>query len=389
MSDGTMEQSPAEDDLDRALRELSEGISGEARFKEPSAKERAHAAKGQSKQARKQAKARARQAPAPADGWRGGYRYDLPARELRRQGRAGRRRRAMRATAWTVAIVVLAGAGVLAYQHFAAAPGGPDDTQVVTNGATPSSSGALSPLSAANDSPPADPFAGTPAEHWADGPAGIVVPTAKAVGPFTASQVAAAYQTTRKVLIAQNLDHTALLGGAPTALADLLVPKQRSQFIAGLDKIGTKSGVELSTRSWVASFAPGTTALIGSVIKVDGTMSARATTVDGNTVLQIEVNYRFAYPVEPPRAPQDWMRVVREVTSSVEFGSWAGGGGSFVPWLLTKTFNAGIRCDSVDGFIHPDYPSSSPDKVQPSGPALNPYSLQDQPTDKCQVTTGT
>jgi hypothetical protein len=380
MPDGTREQSPAEDDIDRALRELSEGITGEARFKEPSAKERAKAAKRPSRQARKQAKARARQAPEPSAGWRGGYRYDLPARELRRQGRRASRR-VVKAVAWTGAIVILAGSGVFAYQHFAKKHGGA--------AAAISSAPGLSPVEQSDGGPPADPFAGTPADQWANGAAGIVVPAATAVGPFTASQVAAAYETTRKLLIAQDLDHTALLGGAPTAFANLLVPKQRSQFIAGLDKIGTKSGEELSTRSWVASFAPGTTALIGSVIKVHGSMSARATTDDGNSVLQIDVNYRFAYPVEPPRAPQDWMRVVREVSNSVEFGNWKGVGGSFVPWLLTKTGDAGIRCDSVDGFIHPDYPSSSPDKVQPSGPAFNPYSLQDQPTDKCQVTTGT
>jgi hypothetical protein len=270
-------------------------------------------------------------------------------------------------------------------------PGGPDDAQVVTNGPTPSTGRSPSPLSLADSGPPADPFADTPADHWANGEAGIVVPTAKAVGPFSTSQVAEAYQATRKLLIAENLDHTTLLGGAPTAFANLLVPSQRSDFDAGLDKIGRDSSGGLrSTRVWVTSFAPGTTTLIGRVIKVQGTMSARATTSQGNPVLDIEVNYRFAYPVEPPRAPQDWMRVVAEVTRYVEFGNWEGAGGTFMPWVETDDAPAGIRCDAVDGFVHPEYPNSSPDKVQPSGTPVNPYSMRKQPASKgCQPTTGT
>lgn len=388
MSDGIREQPPAEDDLDRALRDLTEGNAGEATFKEPSAEERAKAAKRQLRQSQKRAKARARQAPEPSGGWRGGYRYDLPARELRKQGRRARRRRALKATAWTVAVVVLGGACVVAYQHFARTPGGPDDARVVTNGATPAG-GALSGLSAGSQGPPADPFAGTPADHWADGAAGIVVPTAKAVGPFSSAEVATAFETTQKVLIAQSLDQPTLLGGAPTAFASLLTPSQRAQFDADLDKIGRNKDGELSTRDWVISFAPGTAALIGRVIKVHGTMSARATTNDGNPVLQIEVNYRIVYPVEPPRAPQDWMRVVNEVSGSVEFGRWQGSGGSFEPWVLTENAPAGARCDSADGYVHPDYPSSSPDKVQPSGAPVDPYSMQDQPASHCRMTTGT
>ncbi|HTU73214.1 MAG TPA: hypothetical protein VMG38_06815 [Trebonia sp.] len=391
MSDGVKEPTPAEDDLDRALRELTEGTAGEARFRELSARERAKAAKGQARQAGKRAGTRARKAPAPSAGWRGGYRYDLPARELRRQGRRASRRRALKATAWIVTIVVLAGAGVFAYQHFAKAPGGPNDIRVVTNGAVPAVSGGLSGVSGADNDPPADPFAGTPADHWANGAAGIVVPTATAIGQYSATEVAQAYQTTRRLLIAQDLDHTTLMGGAPAAFAGLLVPGQRTQFLADLDKIGRqKNGQEPSTRALVASFAPGTAALVGSVIKVHGTMTARATTDQGNPVLAVEVNYRIVYPVEPPRAHQDWMRIVVQATGPVEFGTWQDGGGSFEPWVLIALATDGARCDSVDGYIHPDYPSSSPDKVQPSGQAIDPYSMQnDSSSQGCQRTTGT
>jgi hypothetical protein len=68
--------------------------------------------------------------------------------------------------------------------------------------------------------PPADPFAGTPADDWADGANGIVLPAAKPIGGFTRDQVKFAYQRTRKLLVAANLDPTTLLGGAPTAFAE-------------------------------------------------------------------------------------------------------------------------------------------------------------------------
>lgn len=70
--------------------------------------------------------------------------------------------------------------------------------------------------------PPADPYAGTPADQWANGAAGIVLPAARPIGGFTTAQVESAHQTTRKLLIAADLDKTTLLGGAPTAFADLL-----------------------------------------------------------------------------------------------------------------------------------------------------------------------
>lgn len=234
--------------------------------------------------------------------------------------------------------MVLAGTALFAWhQGSRSGAGGPDDTQVVTNGAVPqtsaTSTAASSPAASTYSGPPADPFASTPADHWADGVAGITIPAAAPHGPFTASEVAAAYATTRRLLIAQDLDQKTLLGGAPTAFADVLTAQQRAQFIAGLDKIGLdKQGYELSTRTWVASFAPGTTALIGDVIKAHGTMSARSAVDKGSTVLDIDVNYRFVYPVEPPHAPADWMRVVGQVTGYIEFTDWQDPGGPIQPW---------------------------------------------------------
>jgi hypothetical protein len=370
MSDVSGGPSPSDDEIERKLRELTEEISGAARIREPSAAEREKAAKKQSK---------------------------APAREARSS-----RRRGGRAVGWSVVVVVLAGAGFFAWHHESlSGQGGPNDTQVVTNGAVPRTSAPVTSTpvtsspgvaAAPYSGPPADPFARTPADHWADGAAGITIPAAAPHGPFTASEVAAAYATTRRLLTAQNLDRTTLLGGAPTAFADVLTAQQRAQFIAGLDKIGlSKQGYGLSTRNWVVSFAPGTTALIGSVIKVYGTMSARSAVDQGSTVLDIDVNYRFVYAVEPPHAPTDWMRIVGQVTGVVEFNDWQDQGGPIQPWDVSATpAEAGARCGTTDGYVHPDYPGGPADKVQPSGAPINPYSMNIQDkTGGCGTTTGT
>jgi hypothetical protein len=320
-------QTPAEDDIDRQLRELTEGRADSARYREPSAAERAKAAG----QARKQAKKRARAAS----------RQD---RRLAR--RSGGRRRAAQALPWTIAIVVLAVAGLFSWLHYAHGTGGTAAGGVVSN------------LNQATAGPPADPFAGTPADHWADGAAGIVIPAAKPVGPFSASQVAAAYAATKRLLIAETLDKQTLAGGAPTAFADLLTPSARSQFLSGLNVRGAyRTGQSRSSRSYVESFAPGTAQLIGSVIKVKASMSAQTYHQSGMLVLAINVSDLATYPVERPGDPSTWMRVVADVYGFFSFAHWDNHSGSLQPWDQTIVANSGVQCPMTDGWVHPAYPS--------------------------------
>ena len=206
---------------------------------------------------------------------------------------------------------------------------------------------------------PADPFAGTQAASWADGESGIVIPSARPVGNFTVAQVKGAYEATRRLLIAANLDEQILLGGAPTTFAGLLTKQQRDEFLAGLNKTGVnKGGYPLSTRKWVASFAPGSAELIGNVIKAHGVMSAQTAREAGGVVLAIRVNYLFAYAVEPPGHPSDWMRVIDHQYGSVDFARWDDPGGPLEPWDQTIIGN----------------PSERSSGATQSGPAVNPYS---------------
>ena len=340
MPDGPSGQGPAPaDEFDRELRELTEGTAPAPLFLEPSAAERAQAsAAGASK---------------AGD-----------------QGRHGRRT----GTLVLVALLIVTG-GLLWVGYTRSAPNaGPEVAAPGPSPAAASPMGTITPVDLFGG-PPADPFAGTPADGWADGAAGIVAPPARPVGGFTAAQVAAAYATTRKLLIAANLDRRTLLGGPPTAFAKLLTARQRARFLGGLNKKRVrKGGYPVSTRKWVASFAPGSAVLIGNVIKVHGAMSARSVTESGMRVLAIEVNYVFGYAIERPHDPTDWMRLLDHQYGSIDFAPWDDPGGALEPWDRTIIGNAGAQCGTTDGYIHPDYPSDRSVDARESGAAIHPYS---------------
>jgi hypothetical protein len=347
-----------DDEIERKLRELTAEVSAASRIREPSAAERARAAAKREKRPRQ------------------------------RRGHGGL------LVSWVIGFAVLAVGGAITWSHFHSSPSALDDTQPVRNGPVPSSSvSAVSPPSVASG-PPADPFAGTPADHWADGAAGIVVPPARSHGEFTAAQVQAAYQDVRKTLIAGNLDWPTLRGGAPTAFADLLTAQQRGNFISGLDKIGLdKQGYPLSTRDWVTSFAPGTTSFVTTTVKVHGSMSAGETVLSGRTALRVQVDYLFAYAVEPPGHPDDWMRIVVQDYNTFDFAQWDDPGGPLEPWLAsTAGGTAGGQCGMTDGYVHPAYPNGAQSTTKPSGSTVNPYSTappQSSSTAVCHPTTGT
>jgi hypothetical protein len=256
-------------------------------------------------------------------------------------------------------------------------------------GPTLSLPGLTSPLDV--NGPPVDPFSGTPAEHWADGAAGITIPAARAHGPYTAAQVRSAYETTRTMLIAGNLNWPTLRGGAPKAFEKLLIKSELKQFLAGLHSTKLdKNGAAENTRGWITTFAPGSAKFVTTMIKVHGTMKASVIHESGGPVLRITVDYLFVYVVEPPGDPADWMRIVQQQTGTVDFARYDESGSSFEPWYDIAGSPAGAQCATRDGYIHPDYPSGPPDTMQASGTPVNPYSLATPSGGAgCQNTTGT
>jgi len=333
------------DEFDRELRELTDGTAGEPLFIEPSAAERAKAI---------------------------GVRM-----RIRRPAREPGPSLLVMSLALAVVVLLAGGLGALWYAHYAGKAGMTAATSaggMTAVAAGPLPTGTVNPVDLFAG-PPADPFANSQAANWATGAAGIVAPAAQAVGGFTPAQVAAAYETTRALLIAANLDESTLLGGPPAQFAKLLTARQRAQFLAGLNKTGlSTAGYPLSTRTLVASFAPGSTQLVSTVIRVHGSMRARAAVESGSKVLAIEVSYRFAYAVEPPHNPLDWTRVVDHAYGSIDF-TRVGASRSLQPWDRVVDLSANVQCGSGDGYIHPAYPSQRSVDFSQSGSVIRPYPL--------------
>jgi hypothetical protein len=287
-------------------------------------------------------------------------------------------------------VALLLVGGVLVWLRFGHTAGGPDGSARVPDTALGSILGTIAPgdLFAGAS---ADPFLGTPANDWANGAAGIVAPPADSVGGFSAAQVAAAYATTGELVAAASLDRPTLLGGQPAALERLLTARQRAMFTAGLGAHGLgKDGRPLSTRSWVASFAPGTAQLDGDVIKVSGTMDAVVVNESGRQVLRVEVNYSFVYAVEPPHDTTDWSRVITRQYGSVDFARWDDPHGALEPWDKTVVDPlSGVACGPADGYIHPAYPGNGSINAEQSRLIIRPYSRAlPAASGACPSTTG-
>ncbi|OLF16609.1 hypothetical protein [Actinophytocola xanthii] len=160
------------------------------------------------------------------------------------------------------------------------------------------------------------PFEPTPAAGWADGVEGIVPPTAKPVGDFTASEVADALDQVRDVLVASRLDRTLVVDHDPTRFLSLLAPDARRQLEPLFD------GREPDVQSLV-SLAAGGSALLPAEPKVRGEMTVSR---GGTGELVVHTNYVFVYAFQPtqPLRLVDAMDTIVVVRADVDYVLRAG-----------------------------------------------------------------
>lgn len=220
----------------------------------------------------------------------------------------------------------------------------------------------------------ANPFAGSPAEKYAEGATGFVLPKAKALGGLSKKDVAKALERTRKLMTAAFLDRKTLMGGKPKAFMKLLDREQRVWFQKYLD-LKKKARDDFDSRGWVTSFAPKTAELSTDAIKVKGRTTVAKARKYGRSGAEVKLNYLVVYAVNRPGQPTTTIRLVTHRVGSVFVYREAG---ELVLWLKdwSKT-STPVRCDVGDFFIHPAYDDSVPDAVKPSGPPSNPYDLDD------------
>ncbi|MBB5965163.1 hypothetical protein [Planomonospora venezuelensis] len=197
------------------------------------------------------------------------------------------------------------------------------------------------------------PFRGSPSEKFADGAAGIVIPEAGAVAGFSAEDVRSALEISSRMLQAAYLDRKTLLGGEPDAYAKVLDPEQRKSFLEDLDH----KSLEKNTRAWVVSFAPGTTELVGDVVKVQAKLSPGAgKDENGDPELRVDYEARFVYAVRPAGKAAPIVRVMAYGKGRHLFWrdepkgrlrNWEGDS--------VDSWNAGTLCNSPDAFLRPDF----------------------------------
>ncbi|GHH13485.1 hypothetical protein [Streptomyces lanatus] len=325
------------------------------------------------------------------EGWRTGPAWQ----EM--NGRAARRRRW-----WAIVGVPLAVAVAVVAIRPSLIPGDPfgtGDSSPQGVAASPLPAETAAPTAAPSAADPAvptlaRPFAGSPAERWADGEAGIVVPKATAVGSLSKAQVEQALQRTRKLLIDANLDPATLRGERPeTALGvlDPLQPKLLDQLTTSL----RKPDKDNDPLRMFSRFDPDEVRPAGDVVKTRGRMTFKA---GEHASVVVHADYTFVYPLVPEGAAGDSAEVARTIIRrviDVELSDPA-------RYQVTPGKIAVVRydqeignsaCDVYDGYLHPHFDSSAPTGAPPTGPTTDPYDrskdIDADPAEGCGVVSRT
>lgn len=329
-------------------------------------------------------------------GWRTGPAWQ----EMRRaEDRTARRRRL-----WAIIGVPLAVAVALVAVRPSLLPG---DLLGTSSSGSGSSGAAAEPLpaetaapttapSAAPGTPTLDrPFAGSPAERYADGAAGIVVPEAKPVGPLGKEQVARALRQTKELLVGANIDRGTLLGGRPESVLALLDPKQ-PKLLDDVNSWLRTPDAKHDPLSLFSRFDPREVRLVGDVVKTRGRMTFKAGT---RASVVIHADYTFVYPLAQadPESTEVARTIVRrvldiEVSDPAKYRVTPGR-------LAILSFDENLSnsaCFVYDGFLHPRFDSAGPaasDEATPSGPAVDPYDrsreLRHSDTESCGAVSRT
>lgn len=221
------------------------------------------------------------------------------------------------------------------------------------------------------------PFAGSPAEEYADGAAGIVLPEATPVGESSKEQVASALKLTKDFLVAANLDPATLRGERPAAALELLEPGQ-GDLIGKVNAGLAKPGKENDPLSFFSRFDPNEVRLVGGTVKTRGRMTFAEREAG---VVTVHADYTFVYPLtkKDKKSRQVARTIVRRVldTEVPDPARFRVEPGKLV--VRRHVMDIGnTTCEIHDGFIHPEFPrltrhGEGRDESERSGPSVDPY----------------
>ncbi|MCT9112252.1 hypothetical protein N4G69_42870 [Streptomyces mirabilis] len=369
---GEPESSIPDDVWERFVQDSERDIRLSGAPKEPSARARMVTERLRQEEAR----------GAQPEGWRTGPAW----REM--DGRASRRRRL-----WAILGVPVAIAVALVAVKPSLLPGDPFGT----SSGTPSggaSAAALpaetapptaAPSSAAPDTPTLDrPFAGSPAERWADGAAAIVVPKATPVGTFTSAQVAAALKQAKTLLVGANLNPGTLRGERPESVLALLDPKQ-PRMLDDVNSWLRAPGKKHDPLMLFSRFDPAEVRPAGDVVKVRGRTTFKA---GAHASVAIHMDYTFVYPLIQADQASKASGATETSGASTEVARTIVRRVLDLELLDPRKYQAtpgklsitrydqdlgNTACDVYDGFLHPQFDSAAPTGAPPTGPTTDPY----------------
>ncbi|MBF9073503.1 SCO2583/SCO2584 N-terminal domain-containing protein [Streptacidiphilus fuscans] len=252
------------------------------------------------------------------------------------------------------------------------------------------------------------PFAGSPADAWPAGAAAITVPSAHAVGVYSASTVAEYLARAKEFLVDSNLSPDVVGGGYPSAALGLIDPLE-TQLVDPLRTDLAHPSAKNDPTDMFTRFNPDQARLIGSVIKVEGELSYAS---DGQGGLNIHADVTFVYPLQPGPHPAPWLTaspsasgaavqasltdtpddwdVARSIIRRIvdfdvpDATHWQHTPGKL--WITNYTPDIGnSACGVSNGYINPEFPSvANMDTATPSGPAEDPYDRSKLPDTKRQ-----
>ncbi|MFF2424274.1 hypothetical protein [Streptomyces mirabilis] len=334
---------------------------------------------------------------AQPEGWRTGPAW----REM--DGRAARRRRL-----WAILGVPVAIAVALVAVKPSLLPGDPFGTSSgASSGASSGGASAAAlpaetapptaaPSSAAPDTPTLDrPFAGSPAERWADGAAAIVVPKATPVGTFTSAQVAAALKRAKTLLVGANLAPGTLRGERPESALAVLDPKQ-PRMLDDVNSWLRAPGKKHDPLMLFSRFDPAEVRPAGDVVKVRGRTTFKA---GAHASVAIHMDYTFVYPlIQASKASKASKAPGTTETSGAPTEGSGGGSTEVARTIVRRVLDLELldprkyratpgklsitrydqdlgntACDVYDGFLHPRFDSAAPTGAPPTGPTTDPY----------------
>lgn len=217
------------------------------------------------------------------------------------------------------------------------------------------------------------PFLGSPAQGYADGAAGIVLPKAKAVGTLTQKQVDYALRKSKEFLVDTNLEPATLRGVRPDDAIGLIEPTQKD-FLALIGTAFKKPDKKHDPLSIASRFNPAEVKLVGEVVKTRG----RTTFKEGKDGgLLIHADYTFVYPlVKSAEGSTEVARTIMrrvfdfQVLDPSRYRVTAGK-------LAVLTYERDIgnsACYVYDGYMHPSFSSDPSSSGSPAtGPTTDPY----------------